>query len=285
MSISSKAVLVVFSIGGIPEPRRQDKKVQREVAKRHKVEEKQVLFQKYLWDPDSPTYVALKQWATKAREENYAYTSAYPQDGARFLKATEILAHKDRMRTLEEEGIALFDEFLGNLPKLKAAAKKALNGMFDESLYPTEKKLRSRFNFEVNFLPVPDSGNVVLDLVTDEVTREVRASTERVMQDATALAMKDVWSRLYEVTKNMAAALADPDKRFHDTLVSNVKEVCGIMPGLNFMDDPTLTEMIDEVKKTLGKFSPQTLRDDEDKRAATAKRAREIADKMAGFCT
>lgn len=286
MSVSSKAVLVVFGLSGIPEPKRQDKKVRGEVAKRYRAEENSVLFHKFLWNPEAPTYVSLKQWATRVREWNYFHTTAYAHDGARFLKTTEVLEYLDQMRKFENEGKVLFNEFLHDYSRkggLKDQAKKALNGLYDESIYPSEKKLRSRFNFEVTMLPVPDAGHVMLDLATAEVTKAVRASTEKAMKEATALALKDAWTRLHEVTQNMAAALSDPDRRFHDTLVGNVKELCDVLPALNITDDPELEQMGQDVKKALTKFGPQALRDDEDKRAATAKKARELAEKMAAY--
>lgn len=286
MSISKKAVLVALSIGGIPEPRRQDRKVRAQVAKRHKVDEKQVDFQKFLWDPEAKSYVALKQWATRTRQANYDHTLSFAQEGVRFLKADEILTHKDRMRVLEEEGVELFDDFVRDLNRkggLKDKAKAALGSMYDESLYPNEKKLRARFCVAVDFLPVPDSGNVVLDMVTDEVTKIVKSSTEKTVKSAIGEAMKEAWGRMHEVTSHMATMLSDPERRFHDTLVENVRELCDILPSLNLIDDPKMAEMTDKVRKTLGKYSPQTLRDDPAAREKTAKSAKEIAELMSAF--
>lgn len=286
MSVSSKAVLVVLSISGIPEPRRQDKKVRAAVAKRHKVDESQVDFQKFLWDPNATSYVALKQWAWKVREWAYAHTTPYAHNGARFLKATEILDYTAQMTKFKAEGEELFGDFLHDLDRpngLKAKAQKALNGMWDESLYPSKQKLKSRFYVGHDFLPVPDSGHVVLDLVTEDVTEAVKASTEAAVKSATAEAIKDVWVRLHEAVSNMSASLADPDKRFHDTLVSNVKEICDLLPGLNITDDPQLAAMGEQVKKALTKSKPDTLREDEDRRKEVAKKAAELAAKMSAF--
>jgi hypothetical protein len=283
MSISSKAVLVVLSISGIPDFRKQDKKVSDEVAKQHKSKRELGVYNKHLIDPKAESFSRLREWATKVREWHYEHTTPFAHNGARFLKATEIFPYQAQMTKFGNEGHVLFDDFLADYERLKSKAKRELNGLYNEADYPSEGKLRSRFFFEHTLLPAPDSNHVVLDLVAEDVAESVKKSTEAAMKHATAEAMRDVWVRLHEVTQNMAAALAEPDRRFHDTLVSNVKDLCDILPGLNLVDDPVLDQIGQEVKKSLTKSKPETLREDPDKRAEVAKKAAALAAKMSAF--
>jgi hypothetical protein len=283
MSISSKAILVVLSVSGIPDFRRQDKKVSDEVARKHKSKRELGVYNKHLIDPKAPTYEALKQWAWKVRDWHYDRTVPYAHNGARFLKATEILKYTAGLTELREEGEDLFGAFIADYPRLKQKARRELNGLYDESEYPSVAKLRSKFLVDHTFLPVPDSGHVVLDLVTEEVTKQVQESTEVAVKNALAEAMREPWVRLHEVVQNMAAALKVPDQRFHDTLVSNVAEVCDLMPGLNITDDPALNAMAKDVRKSLTKSKPDTLREDKDRRKEVAEKAAALAAKMMGF--
>lgn len=284
MSISSKAILVFLSVSGIPDFRRHDKQVSDEVAKKHKSKRELGVYNKHIIDPKAPTLVAVKQWAWELRSWHYDRTVPFANNGQRFLKATEILSYTADLTKRVKEGRKLWAEFVADFPRLKAKAKRELNGLYDEADYPSIEKLDSRFLVDRTFYPVPDAGHVVLDLVGEEVAKEVQESTEVAVRNAVAEAMREPWIRLHEVVQNMAAALKDPKQRFHDTLVENVASVCDLMPGLNITDDPALNAMAAEVKKSLTKSKPDTLRDDKDRRKEVAEKAAALAAKMAGFC-
>jgi hypothetical protein len=94
--------------------------------------------------------------------------------------------------------------------------------------------------------------------------------------------MKEVWDRLYERVKHMAEKLADPKAIFRDTMVENTKELCALLPRLNFMDDPDLESLRQQVESSLLKH-PEALRNDPDLRRDTAAEAKQIMDKMSVF--
>jgi hypothetical protein len=165
---------------------------------------------------------------------------------------------------------------------LKAQAKKKRNGLYVEADYPSEAELERKFYAEVVFLPVPDAGHIVVDLHNAEIAR-IQRDTEQMVAQAVEEAQREVWVRLYEPVKNMAAALAVPDRRFNDTLVGNVREIVDLAPKLNLTSDPRVAEIVAEVKKHLVKASAETLRSDPDKRSENAKKAAELARKMAAF--
>ena len=80
----------------------------------------------------------------------------------------------------------------------------------------------------------------------------------------------------------MAEKLADPKAIFRDTLVDNTKELCALLPRLNFMDDPNLEALRLQVEGALIKH-PEALRNDPDLRRDTAVEAKQIMDKMSVF--
>ena len=96
-------------------------------------------------------------------------------------------------------------------------------------------------------------------------------------------AMRDLWRRLYEPVKHMAEKLADPEGKFKDTLVSNIREIAGLLTRLNVAEDPNLEELRKEVEAKLCGQAPETLRTDATIRTMVAADARQIADVMRGY--
>lgn len=284
MSLSTKAMLVSLSVS-MWTARRVDEKATATVVKQHKVDRIMGQYNKALINTEADSFRAVQRIGTEAREWHYAHTLAWVHKGAQLLPAAEYLEYSNQMRVFRERFDDAVATFLTEFPALKAEAKKKLNGLFDESQYPSLRELERKYGFDYTFLPVPDAGHFVVETVAADERARIQADIGARVQDATQAALKDLWTRLHEPVANMAAALSDPERRFHDTLVENIKEIVDVAPRLNLTEDPELAEMVDEVKKSLGKYSPQRLRDDEEVRRATAKRAREIAEKMSAFVT
>jgi hypothetical protein len=91
--------------------------------------------------------------------------------------------------------------------------------------------------------------------------------------------MRDVWQRLFDKVQHIAAKCSDPSAIFRDTMIENAREICEVLPRLNFMDDPQLEALRLEVESQL-LVHPDRLRTDPVLRSDTAAKAREIMDKM-----
>ena len=81
----------------------------------------------------------------------------------------------------------------------------------------------------------------------------------------------------------MAEKLADPKAIFRDTMIENTRELCALLPRLNFADDPNLEAMRQEVEQSLAGNHPDALRNDPDLRRDKAAEAKAIMDKMRAF--
>jgi hypothetical protein len=128
--------------------------------------------------------------------------------------------------------------------------------------------------------PVPSS-DFRVSIASEELTR-IQQDVERRVRDAEQAALKEVWTRLFERVKHMAEKLADPKAIFRDSMVDNAREICALLPRLNFNDDPQLEAMRQEVESKLIKH-PEALRNDPDLRRDTAAEAKVIMDKMSVF--
>jgi hypothetical protein len=80
----------------------------------------------------------------------------------------------------------------------------------------------------------------------------------------------------------MASRLADPEARFHGTLVSNVSDLVELLPRLNIVGDPHLASLTEQVRKQLCQHSADLLRNSPTTRLETAASAAAIARTIAG---
>ena len=60
--------------------------------------------------------------------------------------------------------------------------------------------------------------------------------------------MKEAWQRLYDVVKHASDKLNDPTGIFRDSLVQNINDICGVLPRLNFADDPNLRPCVNKLR-------------------------------------
>jgi hypothetical protein len=66
-------------------------------------------------------------------------------------------------------------------------------------------------------------------------------------------------------------------------MIENAREICMILPRLNFADDPNLESLRQEVEMGIANHHPDALRNDPDLRRDTAAEAKAIMNKMSVF--
>ena len=280
--LTKKAVLAALNVGGW-EPRKKDDDAANIVHKHFHAEKDSGNYNKVLIDVKDESWVRITKARSALRDYHYTHTVGWIHKGAQLLPAAMYLDYNGDIIKLIREYTNAAEAFIAHsYDDLKKDAKIKRNGLYRESDYPSKAELVRKFYAEVKYLPVPDAGHVVVDLVNDEVKR-IQRDTESMIEAAVEQSRREVWERLYEPVRNMAAALVEPDKRFHDTLVSNVRDMVKMAPSMNLADDKKLDAMVEEVKKNLTKASADSLRNNPDKRAEQAKKAADLAKKMASL--
>jgi hypothetical protein len=257
--------------------RKLDKKATKEVAINHGVNSSVGSYHKSIL-PAAYELEAITKSTGAARTFYYANTLPWAMDGARVLPNRNYLEFTTEMRALKSEWETHVNEFVRQYPHLKSQAQLTLNGLYNESDYPTD--VRTKFDFDVSFMPVPQEGDFRIQLAQDEMAKfkDSIVSAERE-------ANKDLWERLYDVAKKAADRLRDPDGVFRDSLVENAVELCDMLPRLNFTDDPQLEAMRREVESVLCGQAPEALRQLPNVREKTVTGLDDILSKMSGYMT
>jgi hypothetical protein len=120
-----------------------------------------------------------------------------------------------------------------------------------------------------------------VQISSDELER-IQQSVEQRVKEAQSLAMNDLWKRVYEKVKHISDKLHDPKAIFRDSMIDNARDLCDLLPRLNFADDPQLEAMRLEIETKLLK-NPEILRLHPEIRRDTAAEAKAIMDKMSSL--
>ena len=225
---------------------------------------------------------AVGKTANAARIFYYENTLPWGDDGARILLAKNYLTYTGKMRALKSGFEEAVSKFLSNYAALVEEARKTLNGMFDPEDYPRESKIKTKYGFEVSVNPLPSEQDFRVALQAEEVD-QIKARIHARNQSAYQEAMKSVWDRLYKNVKHMADRLHDSEAKFKNSLVSNLCDLCALLPRLNLDDSKELEEMRCEVEEKLCRVEPKELRDNKKIRSQVATDASEILDVMKGY--
>ena len=278
MNLSDRALLVQLSVSQWT-ARKYDKKATQEVASSHGVQSAVGRYNKSLL-PMNDLLDRVHKKTTHVRTKFYENTLPWGIEGTMMLPTSNYLQFMTDFRKEKSEWQYLVDQFVGNYDQLRLDAKRMLGSLYNDADYPDESDIARKFKMDMAIFPVP-STDFRVSIASDELTR-IQQDVERRVQEAQTVAMKEVWDRLYDRVKHMAEKLADPKAIFRDTMVENTKELCALLPRLNFMDDPNLEQLRLQVEGSLLKH-PEALRNDPDLRRDTAAEAKAIMDKMSVF--
>lgn len=278
MNLNDRALLATLNIGGWA-GRKLDKKVTQDVARTNGVSTSAGRYNKSLL-PNCELLDNIHSKAGLVRTEFYDNTLPWGIEGTFILPTSNYLQFTRKFRSDRSDYFSLVDDFAAQYPALKAKAKHDLGPLYCESDYPPEDAIRDKFYMDIQFFPVPSS-DFRVQIASDELMR-IRLDVEQQVKDAQAVAMKDLWNRVYAKVEHIAQKLADPKAIFRDSMIDNAKDLCDLLPRLNFTDDPRLEALRVEIEGKLIK-NPEILRLHPEIRRDTAADAKAIMDKMSAI--
>ena len=273
-SLATKAMLVDLSIRAW-NARKFDKKITKEVAQRHGTTEKAGRYNKNLLPEKADSYEAIWAAAGSARIEHYEQTLPWANDGARILPAANYMAYMDKSRAKRrafEEAVATF---LPEYPTLQERAKGILNGMYNPEDWPTPAIMAGRFEFSVKVFPLPSAEDFRVSLQADDVGT-IRKQIERDVSESVTAAVGDLWQRLYKAVVHFREQVKG-DGVVREAMLTNLRELCEILPRLNLSGDPRLDEMQKKIADSLGGYGAEDLKRNKKR---TRKQAAAEADKI-----
>lgn len=283
MNLNDRALLVQLNISQWT-ARKHDKAATRQVASTNNASMEAGRYNKSLL-PMNDALDHVHKKSTLIRTKYYENTTSSGLDGMQILPSGNYLTFMTEFRKEKSEWDSLVSQFVDNYEDIvtrnRHILQRTLGNLYDPGDYPTVDQIRAKFRMDVAVFPVPSSANLRIPVSNEELDR-IRAEIEQRVDTAAKTAMTELWQRLHDRVKHMAEKLADPRAIFRDSMVENARELCALLPRLNFTDDPHLEDMRQQVEQSLLKH-PDALRNDPDLRRDTAAEAKAIMDKMAIF--
>jgi hypothetical protein len=228
----------------------------------------------------------IQQAVSRARTFVYDNTLPWSDSGLRLLPTINFMKFTEKMNDFEEEIAALVKSFVAIYPTLITAQAMALGDMFKRDDYPTANEIMTKFSFRVNYMPVPTSGDIRVD-IGNEAQRELQKKLDELTNERIDAAMRDVRGRLGEHLKRMSDRLTTDyvqgeakSRRFHDSLVDGALELCDMTKALNVVNDLELEQARQTLEKILVGVSPEDLRKNEAVRQGTKKEVDAILSKF-----
>jgi hypothetical protein len=268
MNLREKACLVNLKISQWT-ARRLDKKATRDVCEIEGTTEAWTKATKSLLSESATKPIA--KLANEARLYHYSVTLPWDDNGARILPTAVYLDYVERMNQYKAKFSAMVGALAADYQRLIAEAQGALNGLFNRDDYPAD--IRCKYDLRTQVRPIPAGDDLRIDIDSADLAR-LRTEIEADVSAQVAESVKDLWARLRKVISCAADALGDKDKVFRDSLITNISDLCAILPKLNITGDARLDAMAQDVWTALASRQPQTLRDNPDLRRRTADSAK-----------
>jgi hypothetical protein len=279
MQLQEKAMLTFLTISQWT-ARKYDKNATEDVARKYQVRGEAGRYNKVLIGKEE--LQEIQKIANSARLFHYENTLPWSDDGNRILPAANYFTYSSELQKLKNQFEAQVSQFCSRYQILVANQVSRLNGLYDLNDYPEPSMIWNKFSFEIVITPLPNSNDFRVKMQEDEIARIQQEISERERQ-LLAKAMKDCWSRLYDVVKHMAERLNDKNATFRDSLVGNIINLVQLLPKLNIAEDQELESMRKQIEVKLTKASPDELRNSRYVRRKVAKEASAILDAMSGY--
>jgi len=275
----------------------EDKDVTREVLVKHSAAKGAGKFTKKLFPAEAHTtrqrdegeelhaFDALVAHMNATRAWSYENTLPWTRDGWLVLPIKNYKIYTDYIREAKHKYEALKQTLSRDYYELVDDSKRCLNGLAANAKYLSKDEALARFDFTVEYAPIPSAGDFRVALTAEEIAAIAQTTESRVRETADA-AQGEAVKRLYEVLDEISKTLkaTNPNKKdgmktFKDTLIGNARKVCDVLTRLNITDDPDLERFRKEAE-LLAQSEPETLRTLPALRAETADRAQSILDDM-----
>lgn len=277
--IQSKVMLCSVNVSAWG-ARRFDQKATEEVEKNHRA--KNIgRFNKRLLPEHAPSYAEVVSIGGRIRSYFYAHTLKYDQLAVRLLPTMVYMEFADHMRSLKDEFDLAASVFLTNYLDLKETARAEHNGLFNEADYPSLAELSGKFGIRMAVLPFPDASQFGVELPAD-VLSSLRTEIDQHVTTSISTANSELVGRLYEAVSKMASRLYATDNVRLD-VANNVRELCELLPKLNFSNDPKLTHILEQANTHLAVHSGADLKLSNALRSRVAAKAHEIEGLMEAF--
>jgi len=209
----------------------------------------------------------LQKVETKCRQFVDSQTLPWEKRGNSLLPADLVPAFQNGLIKLRQEWSYAVDEFVAEYDKIVEDAKIRLNGDFRQHAYPNGDEVRKKFLMTVSYMPMPDNNRLV-----DSIREDMCDLFQRRL-DAASATLRE---RLCEKLEHLAARCATQEGKFYASNLSNVVELCDLIPAMLVQDDQQLLAAVADAKEMLLHVGVDDVKNNEQLRSDLRRKAASI---------
>lgn len=283
MSISSSAVLVELNIS-VWTANKLDKGATDSVLASNSASKDSAQVRKNLM-AGTDKRKKISDYAAKARLYHNQTTLSWSDKGARLLPTSLFLDYKSNMNVYQKNMNTMIEDFYVNYADLIDLAKHHMGDLFNPYDYPSIEELRGKFGFRLVFSPLPEGGDFRLDIPKADM-EELGEQYESAFNDRLKDAMREPWDKLHKTLTHISEKLTDVEgddetkKRYHDTLITNAQELCGLLSHLNVTKDPLLENARRSLELTMLGVDIEAIKESPDVRSSVKAKVDDILSKF-----
>lgn len=205
--------------------------------------------------------------------------------GQRLVSNTILNDLIKKLNQFKDDHDQLVQEAANALPRLIARDQRGqseggLGDLFDASDYPTQEEFIAKCKFAVDLAVVPDAEHDVRAGFSPEHQERIRSALTAQHEAKVKAAMRELTTRLEDRLGRLVDRMGQYDGgksgSFQDTLTTNIRELAGLMSGMNLTNDPAIEDARVRMIRDLCTVEAQDLRDDPDLRKRVKRDAEDI---------
>jgi len=264
--IARRAMLVSLNIGHWGSSK-TDQEATRVIHKSKNASADAGRYVKNLIDPAALKGVRAAQ--TALRNFHVTNTMPWTDNGWRLLPTANFIEYSSGISDLEREVNHEVHVFITqHYDEQVIKAQQRLGDMFHAAEYPDKSDLAHRYYSHLSRRPVPLGQDLRLD-ITAEQEEAIREQINIDAHNAIADAMKEPYRRIAETLANTIESIshygevepgAKKMRTFRDSAITNIKEMCQLLPRFNLTDDPELQSLINNLTDRIDGVEPEDLR-------------------------
>jgi hypothetical protein len=264
MSISSSSILVELNIS-VWTANKLDKRITNDVLVSNGATKADAgQFRKNLMS-GSTLRKDIADFAASCRLWHNTMTLPWADRGPRLLPTSLFFDYKTELNKRKARFDHMVEHFEREYPQLCADAPMHLGAMYDPADYPSVNEMRSKFGFRTVFTPLPEAGDFRLDIANDDLEL-MKQQYETALNERVGEAMQSQWDKLHDMVARMSDKLVEPDgddkRRWHDTFITNAREMCSMLTHLNVTKDPKLEEARRKLELAVHGVDIEDIKDD-----------------------
>jgi hypothetical protein len=245
MNIQSNAMLAQTSISMFGQSKK-DKNESNKYAQSHSTTTDSVKVIKTLFDKND--IAEIKCHATMARNAHAKYTLPWNDQGQRLLPCSVFARYQAEMSEYKSNFDFAVSQFVDKYDAILYRNKQRLNGLFNQSDYPTADEIGSRFQMKTSVTPMPKTDDFRVNELSDADIASIKKGYEVEIQEKLKGTQAEILNRFKDLVVHMRDVLKDSDRVFHKSSADKIRDLVALAPKLNVMDDPDLRLTISNLR-------------------------------------